>query len=92
MDTFFQKQEEHIITYRSGNIRTTIDYILVKRTHLKAAKDCKVIPGEIIAMQHRILVMDEVKKQMAKMGKGKSCGPDELPIEAIQIILEYKPE
>ena len=29
---------------------------------------------------------------MAKMGKGKSCGPDELPIEAIQIILEYKPE
>ena len=29
---------------------------------------------------------------MAKMGKGKSCGSDELPIEAIQIILEYKPE
>ena len=29
---------------------------------------------------------------MAKMGKGKSCGTDELPIEAIQIILEYKPE
>ncbi len=29
---------------------------------------------------------------MAKMGKGKACGPDELPIEAIQIILEYKPE
>ena len=23
--------------------------------------------------------LDEVKKQMAKMGKGKSCGPDELP-------------
>ena len=35
---------------------------------------------------------EEVNKQMAKMGKGKSCGPDELPIEAIQIILEYKPE
>ena len=36
--------------------------------------------------------LDEVKKQMAKMGKGKSCGPDEFPIEAIQIILEYKPD
>ena len=36
--------------------------------------------------------LDEVKTQMAKMGKGKACGPDELPIEAIQIILEYKPE
>ena len=31
-------------------------------------------------------------KQIAKMGKGKACGPDELPIEAIQIILKYKPE
>ena len=29
---------------------------------------------------------------MANMGKGKACGPDELHIEAIQIILEYKPE
>ena len=33
-----------------------------------------------------------MKKQMTKMGKGKSYGPDELPIEAIKIILEYKPE
>ena len=29
---------------------------------------------------------------MGKMGKGNACGPDELSIEAIQIILEYKPE
>ena len=29
---------------------------------------------------------------MANMGKGKACGPDELPIEAIQIILQYKSE
>ena len=57
VNTFFQKQEEHIITYKGGNRRTTIDYILVKRTDLKAEKDCKVIPGESIAMQHRILVM-----------------------------------
>ena len=26
------------------------------------------------------------------MGKGKACGPDELSIEAIHVILEYKPE
>ena len=42
----------------SGNRRTTLDYILVKRTDMKAAKDCNVIPAESIAMQHRILVMD----------------------------------
>ena len=29
---------------------------------------------------------------MAKMGKGKASGPDELPIEAVHIILDYKPE
>ena len=28
---------------------------------------------------------------MAKMGKGKACGPDELPIEAVNMTLEYKP-
>ena len=67
VNTFFQKQEEHLITYKSGNRRTTIDYILVKRTDLKAAKDCKVIPGESIAMQHRILVMDyKLKTPMKK--------------------------
>ena len=26
------------------------------------------------------------------MGKGKFCGPDELHIEAVNMILEYKPE
>ena len=34
----------------------------------------------------------EVTKHTAKMAKGKACGPDELPIEAVQIILDYKPE
>ena len=36
--------------------------------------------------------LDGVNKQMEKMGKGKACGPDELPIEAVHIILDYKPE
>ena len=36
--------------------------------------------------------LDEVKKQMTKMGKGKACGPDELPIEAVHTILDYIPE
>ena len=47
VSTFPQKQEEHLITYKSVNRRTTIYYILlVNRTDLKAAKYCKVIPGE----------------------------------------------
>ena len=54
VNTFIQKQEEHLITYNSGNRRTAIDYILVKITDLKAAKYGKEIPGESITMQHRI--------------------------------------
>ena len=74
VNKFFQNQEEHLITHKSGNRRTTIYYILVKRTDLKAAKDCKVIPGESIAMQHRILVMEyklktPMKKQTRKINK-----------------------
>ena len=36
VNTFFHKQEEHLIAYNSGNIRRTIDYIVVKTAHLPA--------------------------------------------------------
>ena len=35
-----------------------IDYILIRRNNTSKVKDCKVIPGESIATQHRILTMD----------------------------------
>ena len=41
--------------YKSGNRRTTLDYILVKRTDMKAAKDCKVMPRESIGKQTRTI-------------------------------------
>ena len=74
MNTFSQKQEEHLITYKSEIRGTNIYYILVKRTDLKAAKDGKVIPGESIEMQHRSLVMDYTmqtprKNQTRKLNK-----------------------
>ena len=40
----------------SGTNRTVIDYILVRRQDLRDLKDCKVIPGESIDSQHRLLV------------------------------------
>ena len=35
-----------------------VDYILIRRNNISKVKDCKVIPGESIATQHRILTMD----------------------------------
>ena len=55
-NSFFEKREEHYVTYMSGTNRTVIDYILVRRQDLRDLKNCKVIPGESIASQHRLLV------------------------------------
>ena len=34
----------------------------------------------------------EIRKQLSKMGRNKACGPDDLPIEAIMVVAELKPE
>jgi len=57
VNTFFQKKEEHLLTFKSGASRSQIDYFLVQRAELKGVKDCKVIPGECVAAQHRLLLM-----------------------------------
>ncbi|XP_070039886.1 uncharacterized protein [Nicotiana tomentosiformis] len=54
----FPKIEEHLVTFRSAVARTQIDYLLLRRCDRGLCKDCKVIPGEILATQHRLLVMD----------------------------------
>ncbi len=34
----------------------------------------------------------EIRKQLSKMGRNKAYGPDDLPIEAIMVVAEMKPE
>uniref|UniRef100_H2ZTY1 Endonuclease/exonuclease/phosphatase domain-containing protein n=1 Tax=Latimeria chalumnae TaxID=7897 RepID=H2ZTY1_LATCH len=70
VDTYFKKQEHYLVTYRSGNTQRQIDYILVKRQLLKRVKNCKVILGECLTGQHRLLVMD-YKTERAKKNKAK---------------------
>jgi hypothetical protein len=65
-NTFFTKREEQTYTYQSGVNRTVIDYIMVRRENLGKVKDCKVIPGEPVAPQHRLLVVDLMTKKMRK--------------------------
>ena len=55
---FFEKNDQHLITYRSGDRMSTIDYIMVRRDEIRNIKDCKVIPGECVATQHRLVVME----------------------------------
>ncbi|KAK3508865.1 hypothetical protein QTP70_010721 [Hemibagrus guttatus] len=56
VNTYFQKREEHRVTYKSGGRRTQVDYILYRRGNLKEISDCKVVVGESVARQHRMVV------------------------------------
>ncbi|KAK3523061.1 hypothetical protein QTP86_012663 [Hemibagrus guttatus] len=56
VNTYFQKREEHRVTYKSGGWRTQVDYILCRRGNLKEISDCKMDVGENVARQHRMVV------------------------------------
>ena len=53
MNTMYKKRQEHLITYKSGQNETQIDFMIVRRKDRKAVLDCKVIPGEAVVTQHR---------------------------------------
>ncbi|KAK3570071.1 hypothetical protein QTP86_010237 [Hemibagrus guttatus] len=56
VNTYFQKMEEHRVTYKSGGRSTQVDYILCRRGNLKEISDCKVVVGESVARQNRMVV------------------------------------
>ena len=56
LNTYFKKKEEHRVTYSSGGRKTQIDYILCRRDKLQEISDCKVVLGESVTSQHRVLV------------------------------------
>ena len=57
-NTCFKKHDSHLITYKSGNIATQIDFILFRRTICKLDTDVKVIPGKEVALQHQLPICD----------------------------------
>ena len=71
VNTFFQKKMEHIITDKSGGRRSVIDYILIRRNNISQVKDCKVIPRESIATQHRIQTMEICTQTKKRVKPGR---------------------
>ena len=70
MNTCFQKRKSRLITFRSDQTETMIDYILVNNKYRSSVKDVKVIPGKEIVSQHCLLLMDMVMKKKASLLKG----------------------
>ena len=54
----FNKRSSRLITYSSGGVNTQIDYMLMKTWDKKIVKDVKVIPGEEVFTQHKLVVCD----------------------------------
>ena len=72
-NTFFQKNSHQYVTYKSGGRESQIDFLVCRRNHLSEVKNCKVIKGESVSAQHRIVVLD---CEMKTAGKGKKiCIP-----------------
>ncbi|KAK3574013.1 hypothetical protein QTP86_034352 [Hemibagrus guttatus] len=66
-----EKREEHRVTYKSGGRRTQVDYILCRRGNLKEISDCKVVVGENVARQHRMVVCRMTLMVCKKMKRSK---------------------
>ena len=52
--TFFQKKENHKITYRSGRHNTDLDLLVVRQQQLRWVKDCKALPGDRTVQTRRL--------------------------------------
>ena len=72
-NSYFTKKDNHLILYQSGGINSQIDCILVRRLDFKLVRDIKVILGEEMVTQHRMLVSD-IEWKFTKLNK-KSFTP-----------------
>jgi exonuclease III len=57
-NTFFRKKKSHLTTFSSGQHSSQIDYLLTRREERSNCMDCKVIHGECVVTQHKLLVAD----------------------------------
>ena len=69
-NTFFRKRQSHIVTFSSGQHSSQIDFVLTRREDKRACVDCKVIPGECVVSQHRLLVSDFRLRIRVRQDKG----------------------
>ena len=46
------------MTFSSGQYSSQIDFVLTRRRDKRTCVDCKVIPGECVVAQHKLVVVD----------------------------------
>jgi hypothetical protein len=53
-----RENKSHLITFNSGQHSSLIDFVLTRREERPNCMDCKVIPGECVITQHKLLTVD----------------------------------
>jgi len=67
-NTWFRKRESHLITFRSGSSVSQIDFFLTRKVDRGYCMDCKVVPGESVVTQHKLLILDvQVRRRFRKI-------------------------
>jgi len=57
-----------LITFRSGSNASQIDFFLIRRVDRGSCIDCKVVPGESVVTQQRLLVLDvRIRRRFRKI-------------------------
>ena len=54
----FVKQESQLVTYATGPVKSTVDYIIVRQEDKAKVRNVKVIPNEECLPKHKLLVMN----------------------------------
>ncbi|KAI5096498.1 hypothetical protein C0J45_13392 [Silurus meridionalis] len=70
VNTYFKKKEDNRVTYKSGGRCIQVDCVLCRRCNLKKIGDCKVLAGDSVARQHRMVfcrMVLEVKKKRRRV-------------------------
>ncbi|VDL74393.1 unnamed protein product [Nippostrongylus brasiliensis] len=76
-NTTFRKRPSHLISFYSGNARSQIDYVLVRRRDAKFVSDAKVVLHETVATQHRPLICT-TKFTPPKQMRVERCGHERI--------------
>jgi len=90
-NTLFRKRASHLVTFSSGQHCSQIDFILARREDRRACLDCKVIPGECVVAQHKLVVATfrfRVRTQRSKRVKVAKTKWWKLKEEAAQTFKE----
>lgn len=60
VNTIFKKRDQHLVTYVSPQGCSQLDLFMCRKRDRASCINCKVLPGELEELHHRVVVMDMV--------------------------------